>query len=77
MKGAPNETRPHSCRFASRALQTITPPEAPNDPYMVRTPGGIPEKQIRDKPVLSKQHFRRKKWYSVANFTFCRIIFKR
>ena len=30
MNGAPNETRTHSCRFASLDLLTITPPEVPH-----------------------------------------------
>ena len=30
MNGAPNETRIHSCKFASPALLTIKPTEAPS-----------------------------------------------
>ena len=29
VNGAPNETRTHSCRFASTSLLTVTPPEVP------------------------------------------------
>ena len=48
MKGAPNETRTHSCRFARASLLTITPPKVPKE---IRNEPELNDKTKEKKPI--------------------------